>query len=164
MPGIVSRKKSDQMMDIAQLYLESGGKRPLSLEDLAKFAIANNHWEKAGIRDLQLRLCKREFSRAFREQHHRDPQGRLVRTLHSTREGKQSVFWDDIRNVDDDFAQLAFQQRRAKIVGDCRQLKTDVDSYNDNNKNGGYFQLPLDFAEDVAEREQPTVYVPRKPR
>jgi hypothetical protein len=60
---------------------------------------------------------------------------------------------------------MAFQQRRSQIVGDCRQLKTDVDSYNDNNTHKGHYQLPLDFTWDVAEREQPTTYTPKpKPR
>jgi hypothetical protein len=32
--------------------------------------------------------------------------------------------------------EIAFQQRRQQILGDCRQLKTDVDSYNDNYNSG----------------------------
>ena len=48
----------------------------------------------------------------------------------------------------------------------CRQLKVDVDSYNDNNSHSGCYQLILNFAEDVAEREQPTKYtpLPKKPK
>jgi len=43
-------------------------------------------------------------------------------------------------------------------VGDCKQLKTSVDSYNDNNKHGKYIEISFDFAEDMEESEQPTVY------
>jgi hypothetical protein len=56
----------------------------------------------------------------------------------------------------------AFQRRRAQIVGDCTQLKIDVDSWNENNLVGGSYQLWLDFADDVAERTQPTTYNPKK--
>ncbi len=168
MPRTLSRKKSDQMLDIARQYVEQGGQEPLDLEEVARFAIENNHWGRHGIKNLQFRLCKREFSQAFREQYHTDAQGRNVRTLHAKREydsdGKQKTFWGDIRQVDDEYAQAAFHQRRTRIVGDCRQLKTDVDSYNDNNINGGHYQLLLDFRDDVAEREQPTTYMPRKPK
>ena len=60
--------------------------------------------------------------------------------------------------------EVAFQQRRNQIVGDCRQLKRDVDSYNDNNVYGGFIQLELNFTEDVAEMEQPNEYRPSQPR
>jgi hypothetical protein len=49
--------------------------------------------------------------------------------------------------------ELAFQQRRRGVVADCRQLKADVDSYNQNNENGGYIQLSLNFTYDVEELE-----------
>jgi hypothetical protein len=49
--------------------------------------------------------------------------------------------------------QIAFQERRQQIVGDCRQLKLDVDSYNDNKNDGKPIQLVLDFTLDVAEAE-----------
>jgi hypothetical protein len=47
----------------------------------------------------------------------------------------------------------SFQQRRQGIVGDCRQLKTDVESYNDNQNKGELIQLILDFTDDMAEYE-----------
>ncbi len=46
----------------------------------------------------------------------------------------------------------AFQQRREQIVGECVQLKTDVDVYNDINTHEEPIQLILDFTEDVEER------------
>lgn len=58
----------------------------------------------------------------------------------------------------------AFQLRRRQIVGDCKQLKTDVDSFNDNHPAEKPIQLLLDFADDVAEASQPTDYRPRNPR
>ena len=45
----------------------------------------------------------------------------------------------------------AFSQRRQQIVGDCFQLKTDVDVCNE--KKGSNIQLSLNFEEDVAEAE-----------
>jgi hypothetical protein len=69
-----------------------------------------------------------------------------------------------MRVAPEEHMEIAFQQRRQQIVGDCAQLKTDVDSYNDNNPFGAYHQLPLDFTDDVAERQQPTKYVPNNPK
>jgi hypothetical protein len=47
----------------------------------------------------------------------------------------------------------SFQQRRQGIVGDCRQLKSDVDSYNHNHNTGEDIQLVLDFTADMEEYE-----------
>ncbi|MCW2313608.1 hypothetical protein [Rhodoferax antarcticus] len=46
---------------------------------------------------------------------------------------------------------LAFQQRRHQIVGDCRQLKMDVDSYNDNRLPVQPIQMIFDFTFDLEE-------------
>jgi hypothetical protein len=57
----------------------------------------------------------------------------------------------------------AFAQRREQIIGDCLQLKTDVDVYND--KNAGkvpQIQLVLNFEDDVAERRQSEIIGQRK--
>ena len=47
--------------------------------------------------------------------------------------------------------QIAFQQRRRQIVGDCRQLKADVDSYNENSHPGQPIQMVFDFRNDLEE-------------
>ncbi len=49
--------------------------------------------------------------------------------------------------------QIALQQRRQQIVGDCRQLKLDVDSYNENKNDGTAIQMVFDFTIDLIETE-----------
>jgi hypothetical protein len=49
--------------------------------------------------------------------------------------------------------EIAFRQRRQQIVGDCRQLKTDLDSYNENYNAGESLQMVFDFTNDLAEIE-----------
>lgn len=162
---VTAKTHTDAMLDIVGKYLTAGGKKPIDLDEVARFAINEGLWAKSTSQMVQ--LCKRDFARAFREQYHTDEQGRHVRTYHATisKGGqKQCVFWDDIRTASKEHMEAAFQQRRSQIVGDCRQLKLDVDSYNDNNAHGGRYQLPLDFREDVAELEQPIKYLPNKPR
>jgi len=43
--------------------------------------------------------------------------------------------------------QKAFTQRRNQIIGDCFQLKVDVDVYNDLNQDQPAIQLVLDFSD-----------------
>jgi hypothetical protein len=47
----------------------------------------------------------------------------------------------------------AVQSRRMAIVNDGKHLKTDVDSFNENNNPGDTIQLSLDITNDVAEIE-----------
>jgi hypothetical protein len=49
--------------------------------------------------------------------------------------------------------EIAFQQRRQQIVGDCRQLKWDMDSYNQNHNVGEELQMVFDFTLDLEEIE-----------
>ena len=92
----------------------------------------------------------------MREDYYVDPQGRNVRAKHVARYGsgkQQLILWDDIRTAPQNHMQIAFTQRREQIVGDCRQLKRDVDSYNDNNAEGSEIQLVFNFENDLAEIE-----------
>jgi hypothetical protein len=100
--------------------------------------------------------CAEELSRAMREEHILDPQGRSVRAKHAARireNGKQFTLWADIRTASKDHMARAFQQRRRQILGDCRQLKADVDSYNDNRRPESPIQVIFDFTLDLAELE-----------
>jgi hypothetical protein len=47
--------------------------------------------------------------------------------------------------------ELAFRQRRIQIVGDCRQLKADVDSYNEGHEEMPPIPMLFDFSDDMDE-------------
>ena len=90
----------------------------------------------------------------MREEYITHPQGRRVRAKHAARfmQGeKQITFWGDIRTASREHMDVAFKQRREQIVGDCRQLKTDVDSYNENENDAGPIQMIFDFTLDLEE-------------
>lgn len=97
------------------------------------------------------------MSRALREEYSTDPAtGRRYRRNHAvtiTTHGVQGALWAEIERAPRDHMLKAFQQRRAQIVGDCVQLKTDVDVYNGRNPTSEKIQLELDFTNDVAEVE-----------
>jgi len=63
------------------------------------------------------------------------------------------MIWDDIRTAPRDHMQMSFQHRWRGIVGDCRQMKVDVDSYNDAHPAADPIQIVFDFTMDLAELE-----------
>lgn len=143
-----------QLQKIVRQYLEEGQSWPTTTQDIARWAIRKGLWapKQAAIIDQ----CANQLARAMREEHITDPQGRIVRAKHVAkinRNGAQLAFWDDIRTATRQHMEIAFQQRRQQVVGDCKQLKTDVDSYNENRNPGRPIQLNLDFTHDVEEAE-----------
>ncbi len=73
---------------------------------------------------------------------------------------EQLYLWIDVHDdtAKPDEIEMAFQYGRRLIVGDCKQLKTDVDSYNDNNNLGHYVEVDFNFEPDLEEAAQSTVY------
>ena len=158
------KTKTEFLQDIVDEYRKNGQRWPATAKEIASWAIRKNKWE-APVRS-QIDDCARELADAMREEYFTDAQGRRVRRLHAMRQlkllpdgkYKQLTFWLDIADDEYDKLRVAFSQRRGQILGDCRQLKTDVDSYNDNNKEGKCVQMIWDFTDDLAELEQPSEY------
>lgn len=144
----------DDLQKIANQYFEAGADGPATAREIAAWAIDRGLWEpqRAHVIDQ----CAREIAHAMREEYIRDPQGRRVRRKHTARlevEGKQQNLWDDYQKAPREFMEIAFQQRRNHIVSECRQLKTDVDSYNDNVSPLCPIQMIFDFTDDLEEAD-----------
>ena len=144
----------EQLQRIVADYRQNGQPWPATAHDMAFWAIETGRWQPQ--RSAMLRRCAEEISDAMREEYVTDPQGRRVRSKHMARYGEgpaQIPLWADIRTATREHMELAFQQRRQQILGDCRQLKNDVDSYNDNHNAGQPLQMIFDFTDDLAEDE-----------
>lgn len=120
-------------VELVRKYQLATGTTEISTAAVANWAIANGEYEPDPI-DEAVRLSAK-LSRALRQEHFTDPQGRSVRLMHpvSNREGQKSMtLWYSMRSVAPDTMKGALQQRRLQIVADNFQLKTDCDSYNEN--------------------------------
>lgn len=145
---------TEQLQRIVKKYEEAGHPLPATAHEIAAWAIEQGLWEPQ--RDTLVNRCAEEIARALREEYITDPQGRRVRTKHVAtveRDGKQAAFWADMRTAPRQHMEIAFQQRRQQIVGDCRQLKWDLDSYNENHNAGEPLQMVFDFTLDLEEIE-----------
>jgi hypothetical protein len=145
--------KSEQGQYIVQKYRRAGNKWPATTREIATWAIDARLW--APQPSAVIGQCAEELSRALRDEYVTDPQGRRIRTKHAatytTDEGEQFVLWDDIRTAPPAHLSRAFQQRRQQILGDCKQLKSDVDSFNQNRQPSEPIQIVFDFTLDLEE-------------
>ncbi|MDH0640183.1 hypothetical protein N5D52_24960 [Pseudomonas sp. GD03860] len=101
-----------------------------------------------------------DISQAFREEYRTDKNGQRYRAKHAVRSKKGSKTLSLWADIDDDQAPRehfvrSFAQRRQQIVGDCYQLKTDVDVYNAKDRSQEPIQIVLDFTYDVEELQIP---------
>ncbi len=100
-----------------------------------------------------------DISQVFREEYRVDRLGRRYRAKHATTQktGTRTLaLWADMDDPNAPNAHFvkAFAQRRQQIVGDCVQLATDVDVYNEKRSPVEPIQIPLDFTLDVMELQQ----------
>jgi hypothetical protein len=101
-----------------------------------------------------------DIAQAFREEYRTDKYGRRYRAKHATRKkqgNKTLSLWADLDdpNAPHEHFQRSFAQRRQQVVGDCYQLKTDIDVYNNKRKPSEPIQVILDFTLDVEELQMP---------
>jgi len=145
---------SEQMRAIFDRYRDEVDPSPVSLDDVAAWALMNNLYHPAP-RDVA-KLCRDDLADSLRQEKRVDEKGRKYRAKHSVRttaDGLQLSLWADIDSAPRGFMEKSFAQRRKSIVDDCFQVKQDVDHFNDHNKAEEPIQIILDFSDDVAEME-----------
>lgn len=143
---------AEQMQNIWKQYEDAGMRVPATKSEVAAWAISHNLWEPK--RSDIIAQCADDLAKALREEYRTDKKGRRYRAKHVIKvreEGKQLFLWADIDTAPREHMVKAFAQRRKQIVGDCHQLKTDVDYYNDSGKSEEPIQMVLDFTYDVEE-------------
>jgi len=146
---------NERMQNIVKEYRDAGGRWPATTKDIAAWALKTKRWRPQASSIIG--QCADHLTRAMREEYFTDPQGRRVRTKHLAvlnKDGEQLPLWADIRTAPRQHMEMAFQQRRSQIVGDCRHLKTDVDSYNDNACGGNPIRVIYNFTLDLEELER----------
>lgn len=147
---------SDQVKDIIKRYQnqypsESGLFDPI---DVAAWALQQGLY-KPNQKTLAEAVAD-DIRQVLREEYRIDGRGRRYRANHAVIEKvgkKQMSLWADIddRNAPRKHFVASFGQRRKQIVGDCVQLKNDVDVYNDKHSDKEPIPLILNFEDDVDE-------------
>jgi len=146
--------KNEQLQKIWHRYEKEHEHLPTSSRQVVAWGVEQGLAELPNIDPLDV-LADR-MARALRAEYKTDKHGRRYRVNHAvrvTRSGVQTTFWAIMGFAQREYMEKAFVQRREQIVGDCQQLKTDVDVYNDLNKDAEPIQMIFDFTDDIAERE-----------
>ena len=156
--------KTELLQQIWHKYDANHEHQPSSTREAVQWAVQEKLLELPEIDPYD--ILAGQMSQALREEYATDEQGRRYRVNHAvriTKSGVQYTFWAAMGYAPHDHMERAFGQRREQIIGDCVQLKTDVDAYNDMNRGKRpEIQTELNFTEDVAERQVAMKIGPQK--
>ena len=143
-----------QIQRIIDGYAANVGTEPTSTHEMAAWAVAQGLWRPQT--GSMIDQCADELAHVMREEYFVASDGHEVRAKHAARvvrNGKQTTLWADIRIANRGHMATAFQQRRQQILGDCRQLKVDVDYFNANRSSSEPIQMIFNFTLDLEEIE-----------
>lgn len=145
--------KNERLQAAWRHYEATREHKPASAREAVEWAVAEGLLELPIIDPYD--ALAGQMANALREEL-QTYKGRRYRVNHAvrvTKGGVQYTFWAIMGYAPHDHMERAFTQRREGIIGDCVHLATDVEVYNDMNKDERpAVQLVLDFTDDVAER------------
>lgn len=147
----------EQNQRIVKAYREAKQPWPATAVDIARWAISKRLWVVHPGKIV--RQCADQIAEAMRQEYITDRQGRRVRVKHVApynEKGQMSLKWDDMRSAAREHMEASFAYKRQLIFSDCRQLKLEIDSYNENFNTGRPIQGKFDFTNDLLEDEQDT--------
>ncbi len=147
-------KYNEQLQHIWHQYQTEKGDIPSGTHEVVKWGVGKGLLTLPEIDPLD-KLAE-DMANALREEYRKDKYGRRYRVNHAvriTKFGVQYTFWGDLDHADRPFMEKSYALRRKQIVGDCMQLKTDVDVYNDMHPDQEPIQIILDFSKDVEEAQ-----------
>jgi len=146
--------KNERLQAIWHRYETERQHRPSSAREAVQWAVDEGLLRLPRIDPYD--VLAGDMADALREEIQTDHRGRRYRVNHAvrvTKGGVQYTFWAMMNYAPHEHMEKAFGQRREQIIGDCVQLRTDVDVYNEMIRGQRPpIQMPLDFTDDVAER------------
>lgn len=167
--GSKRQKRGSAYQKLVEEYRAAGNEWPARSWTIAGWALENG--KATYSRYSQRKMLALSISRSMREEIYTDKQGRRPRKKHcfpvltESPSGlkRQHFLWCDHETAKPDEFRAAAQYRRKLMVGDAKQLKIDVDSFNENNQFGAQLLLNFDLTKDVIEGEMDTEYNPPPP-
>ena len=152
--------QDESLQGIWHKYDAANEHKPIGTRQAVDWAIRDGLLELPEPADPHEILAEK-MATALRREYKTSGNGHRYRVNHAVRVSKggvQYTFWASMGFALHEHMEKAFAQRREQVIGDCLQLRIDVDVYNDMNRGKhSEIQLVLDFTDDVEERLEQAV-------
>lgn len=143
--------RKERNIKTIQQFEQEHERQPFDLHEVYTWAVGKGLWHPP--LDLAERKFVDEVSGALREEYITDEYGNRVRYYHAVTHGRQGSLWANLATGSKGHLVEGFFQRRRGSLGDCRQLKMDIDYCNRNRFSTDPIQMSFNFDADLAEEE-----------
>ena len=140
--------KRQQLLRIRDEYRKSHNNEPASAREMADWAVTEGMYKLAQYATEQ--RCAEELADVMRQEHMTVEGHRRVRTMHSW-SSEQRKLWDHIQTISRENMKLSVALKRKGIVGEVRQIKIDLDYFNEVHADEAPLQMSINFENDLAD-------------
>lgn len=141
--------KREQLLRIRDEYRAAHDNEPATSREMADWAVENGKYKLPT--HATERRCAEELAEAMRMDLMTVEGGRRVRTMHAWPATSQRTLWDHITTISRPNMQLSVAQKRNGIVGELKQMKVDLDYFNDLHADEPPLQMAFNFEGDLAD-------------
>ncbi len=147
---------TERMQKAWHKYESRQGHKPATMREAYEWAVKDGLLELPEVDPYD--VGAERMANAVRAETRTDSLGRRYRVNHAvraTKSGIQYTFWGTLGFCPPEHMHKSLGQRRNMVIDDLFQLKTDTDVFNETvGEKREQFELGLNFANDIAEREE----------
>ena len=140
--------KREQLLRIRDEYRAEHDNAPATAREMADWAIAEGKYRLP--HSAANRKCAEELAEAMRLDFFTSG-GRRIRAMHSFTREKQGGLWDHVRTISPENMAISVAQRRNGVVGEVKQIKRDLDFFNELHPDRPPLQTSFNFEPDLAD-------------
>lgn len=140
--------KRDQLLRIVEEYRAEHGRLPATAREMGDWAVDTGRYKLSPF--AAERRCGEELSEVMGLDMMTAPSGRRVRTMHAWRD-QQRTLWDHMTTITRENMSLSLAYRRNTVVGEVKQMKVDLDYFNDLHPDDPALQMSFNFENDLAD-------------
>lgn len=140
--------KREQLLRIRDEYRAAHDHAPATAREMADWAITEGKYRLHHA--AANRKCAEELAEAMRLDLFTSG-GRRVRAMHSFIKDKQIGLWDHIRTISRENMAVSVALRRNGVAGELKQIKRDLDFFNELHPDMPDLQTSFNFEGDLAD-------------
>jgi hypothetical protein len=140
--------KREQLLRIRDEYRADHNNAPATAREMADWAVDEGKYRLHHA--AANRKCAEELAEAMRLDLFTSG-GRRIRAMHSFTKDKQVGLWDHIRTISPDNMAVSVALRRNGVVGEVKQIKCDLDFFNEIHPDLPPLQTSFNFEGDLAD-------------
>lgn len=141
--------RKERNIRITREFEAEHGRIPFNLHEVYSWAVEKNLWY-API-DLAEKKFVAEMADALRDEYITTDDGEKVRYYYAVTHGSRGTLWGNLDTAPRDHIDTSLKQRRRQSLGDCRQMKRDMDFVNRKRFTTNPIQMSFNFDADLAE-------------